>query len=169
MLNVFFLLFLDLLFISGLSKFNTEELTAAAENFMTRFPNDVDSSLVSECLHFRSFFPIIAQGRSEKMHAASEEITAFEILQFIQTRKLKSVFPNIAVGVRMFLSTAAANVSGERSFNVLKRVKNAFRSTMLQARLSSLSLLQIENSIFQKINSDQIIDQFCSAKIRRKC
>lgn len=156
-------------FISGLSKFNTEELTAAAENFMTRFPNDVDSSLVSECLHFRSFIPIIAKGRSEKMHAASEEITAFEILQFIQTRKLKSVFPNIAVGVRMFLSTAAANVSGERSFNVLKRVKNAFRSTMLQARLSSLSLLQIENSIFQKINSDQIIDQFCSSKIRRKC
>ena len=68
----------------------------------------------------------------------------------------------------MFLSTAAANVSGERSFNVLKRVKNAFRSTMLQARLSSLSLIQIENSIFEKINSDQIIDQFCSAKIRRK-
>ena len=45
--NVFFIIFrFD--FIPGLSKSNTEELTAAAKNFMIRFTNEVDSSLVSE-------------------------------------------------------------------------------------------------------------------------
>ena len=45
---MFFYYFFRFAFISGLSKCYTKELTAAAENCMTRFPNDVDSSLVSE-------------------------------------------------------------------------------------------------------------------------
>jgi hypothetical protein len=50
-------------FISGLSKFNTEKLIAAGKNFMALFLNDVYSSLLSECLHFRSFILIIAKGQ----------------------------------------------------------------------------------------------------------
>ena len=153
-------------FISGLSKFDTEELTAAAEDCVARFSTDVDSSLVSECLHFRSFIPNIAKLRSER--SANEEIPAIEIMNYIQSRNLKSLFPNITIGLRMFLSTAASNCSGERSFSVLKRVKNALRSTMLQHRLASLTLLQIENFVLAEIDCEKLIEEFCSAKIRRK-
>ena len=61
-----------------------------------------------------------------------------------------------------------SNCSGERSFSLLKRVKNQLRSSMGQKRLNSLALLCIEKELLEKIDTDDIIKSFALSK-SRKC
>ena len=68
----------------------------------------------------------------------------------------------------MFLTLPVSNCEGERSFSVLKRVKNALRTTMTQARLSALSLLSIENEVVEGIDFEDIVHQFAYLKSRGK-
>jgi len=55
------------------------------------------------------------------------------------------------------------NASGERSFSVLRRVKNYLRSTLSQDKTSSLSLLSIENEMLRSIDWSSII-KVCEQK-----
>ena len=59
--------------------------------------------------------------------------------------QIRSVFPNLDIAFRIFLTFMLTNVSAERSFSRLKRIKNPYRTTMTQERLDSLSLLCIES------------------------
>jgi len=54
----------------------------------------------------------------------------------IQERNLISLFPNIAIILRIYLYFMCSNSSGERSFSKLKRIKNELRSSMSQRRLN---------------------------------
>lgn len=60
------------------------------------------------------------------------------------------------------------NCSGERSFSQLKRIKNELRTTMLQERLSNLSIMCIEKDVLQKIDFRDIIEDFAQQKSRKK-
>jgi hypothetical protein len=53
------------------------------------------------------------------------------------------VCPTITTALRIFVSWPASVASGERTFNVLKRVKNYHRSTMGQDRLNGFATLSI--------------------------
>jgi len=55
-------------------------------------------------------------------------------------------------------------VSAERSFSKLKLIKSYLRSTMSQQRLNGLVLLSIEKYFLNKINYDNLIDNFTSQK-----
>lgn len=44
--------------------------------------------------------------------------------------KVREVFPNVAIVLRIYLTLMANNCLGERSFFALKSIKNVFRSTM---------------------------------------
>ena len=59
------------------------------------------------------------------------------------------------------------NCTGERSFSVLKRVKNELRSTMGQPRLNDLALLCIENDIVRSRDFTVVIKKFASKKARK--
>ena len=67
----------------------------------------------------------------------------------------------------IFLSLMMTNCSEERSFSVLKRVKNYLRSTMGQERMSNLALLSIEHGILNWMPMDEIISDFASLKARK--
>jgi len=54
--------------------------------------------------------------------------------------------------------------SAQRSFSKLKLIKSYLRSTMSQQRLNKLALLSIEKDILNKINYDNLIDNFASQK-----
>ncbi len=66
------------------------------------------------------------------------------------------------------MTIPVTNASGERSFSVLKRIKNYLWSVLGQEKLSSLAILAIESEITNKIDIDSIIDKFAQAKICRK-
>ena len=61
----------------------------------------------------------------------------------------------------------STRVVAERSFSALKRIKTRLRSTMAQSRLSSLAVLSIEREIAQKIDHDDVIDEFASSDKNR--
>lgn len=61
-----------------------------------------------------------------------------------------------------------SNASAERSFSKLKIIKSELRNAMKQERLTSLSLLSIENDILKDLDFNDVIDDFASKKCRRK-
>ena len=123
----------------------------------------VKKVLIEECVHFKTFVPAasIVKGRNVKPSALS-------LFHLLRSKNLDSLFPNIDIALRMFLSTPCANCSAERSFSALKRVKGVLRSTMGQNRLNSLSILAIESEVVSQIDFQDIIQDFASAKVRRK-
>ena len=81
---------------------------------------------------------------------------------------MQSAFPNVNIALRIYVTLPVSNCTGERSFSHLKRIKNYLRSTMLQDRLSSLAILNIENELVKTIDFEQLVDVFATAKSRRR-
>lgn len=81
---------------------------------------------------------------------------------------MEQVFPNIYTAYRLLLPIPIANCETERSFSVLKRIKNMYRSTMTDERLSSLSRLSIERDLLRSLDFNDIISEFAEVKSRMK-
>ncbi|CAB4034674.1 zinc finger MYM-type 1-like [Paramuricea clavata] len=78
------------------------------------------------------------------MKLESPEVRMYKL---ILENKLETVFPNIEVALRIYLSLIISNCSGERPFSILRYIKNSYRSTAGQRRLNDLILLSIEQDI----------------------
>ena len=61
------------------------------------------------------------------------------------------------IALRNYLTLPVSNCTGERSFSHLKRIRNALRSTMVQVRLSSLTILSIESELVRQIDFSKLI------------
>jgi hypothetical protein len=81
--------------------------------------------------------------------------------------KLITSFPNVNIAFRIHLSIFGTSAEGERSFSKMKFITNYLRSTMGQQRLSSLSLLSIENDVMRKLPFGGIISEFAHKKCRK--
>lgn len=79
------------------------------------YKTDIDyEEFEHELLHFRSL--LISKYNEEKF-------TALKLLEIIYKNDLKSVFPNIKIILRIYISTPAINCTAERSFSSLKQIK----------------------------------------------
>ncbi|KAH6763696.1 hypothetical protein C2S51_014945 [Perilla frutescens var. frutescens] len=67
----------------------------------------------------------------------------------------------------ILLTIPVTVASAERSFSKLKLIKSYLRSTMSQDRLNDLAILSIENEILEKLDFDDLIDDFASQNARR--
>ncbi|XP_047127720.1 52 kDa repressor of the inhibitor of the protein kinase-like [Hydra vulgaris] len=94
--------------------------------------------------------------------------TAIHFLNYINSKCLQEVYPNVAIALRVLLTCPVTAATAERSFSKLKLIKNFHRSTMTQDRLSSLAILSIESYCARKINCDHLIEVFSDSKVRRK-
>ena len=77
---------------------------------------------------------------------------------------IQEIFPNLEIAFRMFLSTAATNCSAERSFSLLKRLKNYLRSSKSQDRVKSLAVLHMNSDITKQLDYEDVIDDFATKK-----
>ena len=98
----------------------------------------------------------------------SSDLNISNLHNLIKADKLEETFPNIKIATRKFLCLMVTNCSGERSFSQLKRIKNELRTTMLQERLSNLSIMSIESDILHNIDFNDIIEDFAQQKSRKK-
>uniref|UniRef100_T1FZZ5 HAT C-terminal dimerisation domain-containing protein n=1 Tax=Helobdella robusta TaxID=6412 RepID=T1FZZ5_HELRO len=83
--------------------------------------------------------------------------------------KLESIFPNIAIALRIFCTIPVTVAEAERTFSKLKQIKSVQRSTMKQERLNGLATLAIEHDLAKLLNFDDVINNFALAKSRRVC
>jgi len=97
-----------------------------------------------------------------------EKNSPIDLLKLIRTNELHTVFPNVDIAYRMLVCTPVSNCSAERSFSVLRRVKNYLRSKLVEERLNALALLTIESDLLMSLDCDDIINNFAILKTRRK-
>lgn len=135
---------------------NINDKRNAAVQLKSVYKYDLDDGFEDELVQFLSL-------------ASEKQISGpCEMYKLIQTYNLVSTFPNVEIALRIYLSLPSTNASAERSFSVLKRVKNYLRSTMTQHRLSALALLAIESNLTKTMDFNDVIDEFAVAKSRKK-
>jgi Leucine-rich repeat (LRR) protein len=81
--------------------------------------------------------------------------------------KLHICFPNIYIAMQIYFSFPVSSAEAERSFSCLRLLKTHLRTTMMESRLSSLALLQIESEFTRDLDLEKLVDKFASVKNRR--
>ncbi|XP_065673272.1 zinc finger MYM-type protein 1-like [Hydra vulgaris] len=129
------------------------------ETLTKYFIDDVENSslLIDECILFSK---LISTDKNVK--------SVLSMYKYIKTKELECMFPNLEVVMRMYLSTAVSNCSGERAFSVLKRVKPYLRSTMKEERLNALAIFSIEAELIEKLDFNDTINTFAHQKARKR-
>ena len=86
--------------------------------------------------------------------------------QFVK-KDWASVFSNIEIALRIYLSMMCSNCSGEKSFSKLNLIKNHLRSTIKDDRLSVLSTMNVEAKVLNMIEFDDILNVSVDKKERK--
>ncbi|VVC45877.1 HAT, C-terminal dimerisation domain [Cinara cedri] len=74
-------------------------------------------------------------------------ITPSDQKKSIKNMQMSHTFQNVETCLHIFMTMPVNNCTGERSFSVLKRIKNSLRSSLGQEMLDVLGILSIENDI----------------------
>ena len=125
----------------------------------TYFIDDIENSnvLTDECILFSK---LISMDKSVKL--------VFSMYKYIRINELEYMFPNLEITIRMYLSSAVSNCSGERAFSALKRVKSYLRTTMKEERLNALAIFSIEAELVKQLDYNDTINTFSYQKARKR-
>lgn len=148
-------------FLSNLKKLSPLEIQEGSSRLQQVYSSDLeDSAFVLECLHFKSY---ISDAKNENVSYSLPQLC-----KIIKGSSLESVYPNLNIALQIYLSTPASNCSAERSFSVLRRIKNYLRTSQTKDRLSHLGVLAIESDLTVKLDYEEIINLFANARARKK-
>jgi hypothetical protein len=92
---------------------------------------------------------------------------SIEILNTIKSYWEEGGFQTVWVTYRILLTIPVTVASAEMSFSKLKLIKTYLLTTMSQERLSGLAMISIENEYLDKLNYDDLIEEFASKNVRR--
>ena len=109
-----------------------DEIEKQATDLVNRYSTDLQYELVDGVKMLKSIFVA---------NFGEETLQPLQLLNALQRTNLTSLFSNLCIALRIFLTIPATLPSAERSFSALKRIKTFLRSTMCQNRLSSLGVL----------------------------
>ncbi|KAE9522916.1 hypothetical protein AGLY_016727 [Aphis glycines] len=100
---------------------NTQDIRDTCNVVAKEFVSDIKngSILTDECNHFVTLLSKEIEFKNTENHS---------------NNNFDELFPNLCIVFRIYLSATLTNCSGERSFSVLKRIKNYLRSTTLSNR-----------------------------------
>jgi len=143
-------------FLNKIHILSSQELRSAAAVLQKKYHSDLQEDFVDEIEQFKEFI------------RTKENKCAQGYLQLIKKMDLSSVFPNMDIALRIYLTLPVTNASGERSFSKLGLVKNRLRSTMGQKRLNHLTLMSLESDIVKALDFTPLIKDFATRKARRK-
>ena len=76
------------------------------------------------------------------------------------SNEYRALFIQAEVLVRFLLLVPASSATAERSFSALRRIKTWLRSTMSQARLNHVSLLNIHSKILDTLDLNAVVADF---------
>lgn len=81
-----------------------------------------------------------------------------EFCQFVE--QYKEAFFELRKLTRIACTIPVTSVQSERSFSCLKLIKNHLRTTMLDERLSNITVLSIHSVRAKAIDLDKVVDKF---------
>ena len=149
-------------FLSDLMETNLEDIMQAADRLQKTYPSDIEESFGTECIHLKSFL------QEEIINSDDKSLSLSHLYRLLISKNLLDLYPNVAIALKIYLSTPASVCSAERSFSTLARIKNYLRSTQTQNRLIHLAVLAIENDLTTKLDYEDVISKFAHEKARRK-
>jgi hypothetical protein len=94
----------------------------------------------------------------------NENMEPVEVLNYL---KRHDCFPNASIAYRILLTIPVTVASAERSFSKLKLLKSYMRTTMTQQRLNDLATISLESEVLEKIDYEDIIEDFISKNPKR--
>ena len=115
--------------------------TISSLSTKTTYSNVLSMSLFSLIVAFSNEFLKDADGNIGKEHF---------LYKLILDKRVKCSFPNVDISLRMYLILMVTNFSGERSFSMLKYIKNRLR----------------EHDILRETDFDDLITDFAKRKCR---
>lgn len=140
------------------SKLSDCEIEKQSLKLIANYPTDFSEDLVDELKNLKTVY---------SANLGKEDLPPLALINALQEYQLEELFPNLIIGLRIFLTIPATVASAERSFSTLKRVKSVLRSTMCQDRLSSLGVMAVEQDLVRKCNIDSVINDFVRKKARK--
>ncbi|XP_071744164.1 uncharacterized protein [Lepeophtheirus salmonis] len=143
-------------FLNNIPSISTSDICSGAADLQRKYSGDLEEDFVDEIGQLREF------------NKGQNDTSAMSLLNHIRGKRLESVFPNVDIALRLFLTLPITNTTGERSFSILGLVNNKLRSTMGKNRLNHLSLMNIENDILRKQDFTSLIKDFSSRKTRKR-
>ena len=125
---------------------------------MAQYAGDVSSELVQEIMHLKAI---------HTSNLREKPLNPIQLLNALAETSLMVIFPNCCVTLRIYCTLPVTVAEAERSFSVLKRIKNYLRSTMCQMRLTSLGTLAVESELAKQLDFNEIIETFANKKARK--
>lgn len=154
-------------FLNPLALLRHDDFEDRMTAFKCRYGDEIDcAELTTEIRRIRRLHKV--SGNS--FHENGEDVqgdTSLDVLRWLVKHHLQDSVPYLVLSIRIYLTITVSIASCERCFSKLKIIKNYLRSTMLEDRLSSLSLISIENKYIDKLDLDAIITEFATVKARR--
>lgn len=100
----------------------------------------------------------------------SNNVTLETVVNYLQGLSSvgRTLYSEVCTLVKLILVMPASNVTSERSFSALRRVKTYLRSTMTQVRLNNLMVVHVHKDRVDKINLSSIGNEFIDAREHRK-
>lgn len=144
--------------ITNMHSLNEKQLREKSLQFKNFYDQDIEASFENEMILFQSYC----------VKKNVEKNPPMDLLKLLRSNELHTVFPNVDIAYRMLVCTPISNCSAERSFSVLRRVKNYLRSKLAAERLNALALLAIESNLLMPLDCNDIINNFAIQKSRRK-
>uniref|UniRef100_A0A8C6WJK3 Zinc finger MYM-type protein 1 n=1 Tax=Neogobius melanostomus TaxID=47308 RepID=A0A8C6WJK3_9GOBI len=117
-------------FLNKIHLLTSQELRSAAALLQKKYPSDIQEDFADEIVQFKEFI-------MNKDCTSSVK----DMLQLMKETDLSSVFPNMDIAFRVYLTLPVSNCSGERSFSKLGLIKNKLRSSIGQEKLNHLTIM----------------------------
>ncbi|KYQ54155.1 hypothetical protein ALC60_06952 [Trachymyrmex zeteki] len=165
-------------FLCNLLTMDKDEIKIKAQNLVKIYHKDLQIDLIYELEQLIPMIKSHPQGFFSNLKAQEEKsnfISPFKVLNWIVQKQMIDVFPNVYIALRIFVTTNStsttipiANCEAERSFSVLKRIKNMYRAVMLDEQLTSLTRLAIESELLRSIDFNNLVQDFVKLKLRKK-
>jgi hypothetical protein len=143
-----------------------------------KFKSISEDKLIKHCNQIQSFLEykehcdiyrdeLFQELRHLKTLLPKDVTKSIDILNTIKSYWEEGEFQTVWVAYRILLTIPITIASAERSFSKLKLIKTYLRTTISQERLSGLAMISIENEYLDKLNYDNLIEEFTSKNARR--
>lgn len=126
-----------------------------------------DKNGIGPFLSMYASFKIHPQLVTAEMDLVKCAIASPITLKKLQDEVRKDRYPNFYCLLQLALTLPVGSAKSERSFSVMRRIRNWLRSAMAQDRFSNLSLLHIENDLTVHLSEEKIVDIYATRKKRR--